>query len=652
MDANIFRELQQQMFQLNPAGSLSDLRKIAGHTNDKIINDLAGYAHLASFNLFKEAQDFALDYFSKSKNHQLIGQTKDLIRFYKSERFVNRNFNVDEMFKSFCQKNGIQIIRTLQEGISNLKSCSWVYLAKDTDGIVKIFKEINFYKSGPLAGKFETEDKLFSLLSDNQFLPKYYGTIDVDGVKFFKQAVCFGPTLDLNKTVSAPEAKKIILDIAQAIDFLHSNNIAYLDLKPENLIYQNGKIILLDLGISQRVNKSNETDIYLSDARFTTPEGTTRLKASKASDVFQMGVFYHWLLHGQHPLEIIPFRIENLDKDRESSLLRYAWPTAVLNYSDLYSGFNNQYNSLIKNMLDSNPNNRPSAKDLIQELQEHQSFPVANVWQKSSIKEKNTIFFPARMGIPHQGHIEYISRIINLGYHILISIQRSYTITNRDPIPKFLVLRMVAQSLIGQGFTPGQDFSFVLTPYPFDQAELEYHFFNLPQINDLVGVASNNPGVHNFFYQKLPILDQNSVFGVEGQSWQVRSWGEIIRTSVRQNDYSTFQQYVASGVEKILSFDEIREVYANPLIEFAKTVDVVAVKDGNEIARGRVFRYQTPEQSLFRHLSSFGNFEVKARDLYQKDLEIELNGKSTKMLYLKTDFNQDLQYESIYFNLI
>lgn len=655
MDFNIFKELQQQMFQLNPSGSLSDLRKIAGNVDygqNKIFKDLAGYAHLASFNLFRGAQDYAAKFFLESENSTLYSQVEKLIDFYSQvSPTIKRNPFVDEIFKSYCQKNSMTIIRTLQVGIDQVRSCSWVYLVRDTDGIVKIFKEINSYTTGPLVNKLPTEDSLFALLPENNFLPKYFGTIEIDGIKFMKQSVCFGPTLNLNNVLSPIESKKIIFDIASTINFLHDHGIAYLDVKPENFIYQSGKITLLDLGISQITTESNPTDIYLADTRFATPEGITNLKASPLSDIFQLGIFYHWLLTGKHPFEIVPFEIKNPDLDRESSLLRYAWPTAVFEYSDLYSSSSNSYNELIKNMLDRKPENRPTAKDLLLELSDHKSFVVSNKWQKSNSQEKNIVLFPARMGIPHIGHIEYISRIINLGFHVLISIQRSYTLTDRDPIQKFLVMKMVAQSLINLGFTPDKDFSFVLTPYPFNQAEMQYHFLNLPQADNLVGVASGNPGIRQIF-PTMPILDQNSIFGTEGQEWQVRSWGEIIRNSVKKGDYSTFKQYVASGVENILSFDEIKKNYTQPQIEFAKTVEVVGIQNNNEIVRGKVFRYQTPEQSLYRHLKTFCNFQVKIEDLYQRDSIIKLDGKTTTVVYVKTNYDCNLQHESIFFELI
>ena len=654
MDLRIFKDLQQQLFQLNPAGSLSDLRKIIGTTdsNNQLLKDLTGFAHLVSFNLFREAQDYAAKFFLESGNDPLYYQLQKLIDFYKNsppER--SRNSFVDQIFRSYCRQNGISIIRTLQVGIDQIRSCSWVYLVRDTDGIVKIFKEIISYTVGPLNGKFLPEDKLFSLLPENDFLPKYFGTIEIEGIRFMKQSVCFGPTLNLDTTLSREESKKIIFDITTALDFLHDNNIAYLDVKPENFIYQSGKIVLLDLGISQKITTNNPTDIYLSDARFVTPEGTTQLKASFASDIFQLGILYHWFFTGKHPFEVVPFEIKDPDLDRESSLLRYAWPTAVLEYSDIHISSDNSYDQLIKDMLKKNPKDRPTTKDLLLELVDKKSYAVSNKWQKSNSSEKNIILFPARMGIPHKGHIDYISRLLHLGYHVLISIQRSYTITDRDPIPKFLVLKMVAQSLINLGFVPDKDFSFVLTPYPFNQAEMQYHFVNLPQIDDVIGVASGNPGIREVF-PDIPILDQNSVFGTPDQDWQVRSWGEIIRNSVKTGDYVTFKQYVASGVEDILSFEEIKEMYVQPQIEFAKTIEVVGIQDQQEIARGRVFRYQTPEQSLFRHLKTFCGFQVKVEDLSKRDSIIELSGKTTKVVYLKTDYNPNLQHESIYFELI
>lgn len=651
----IIKNLLTQVYNLNPAGSLSNLRKIIGDfpsCESKILNNLAGHAHLASFNLFKDAQDHAARFFLESDNFTMLSEINKLIDFYHhSSTFIsNSRNNIDQDFKYFCHQNGLFLLKTLQEGINSIRYCSWVYLVRDTDGIIKIFKEVLTQNHGPLAG-IGIEDIIYSHLPNNDFLPNFFGTINISGTKFIKLSVHFGKCLDLSRSVSSNQAQSIILKISQGVQFLHSHDITYLDVKPENFLINSSSVLMLDLGISRFSSCQSDLDIYLSDPRFATPEGTTQLKATSASDVFQIGLLYYWLQTGRHPFDLVPFQAQDMSLDRESALLRYAFPVSVLDFRELPPVSHLHQFTLIEKMLDRDPSRRPDIDQIVSTLDSRINFFVQKPQIKSKRRQDNTILFPARMGIPHRGHIEFISRLLHLGYFVLISIQRTYTLTNRDPIQKSFVMKMVAQSLIDQGFTPDVDFSFISTPYYQTKSELECHFLSLPQIDDVIGVASSNPGIPALF-PDLPIFDQNSVFGSEDQLWQDLSWGEIVRQSVRDNDYVTFSQYAASGVEEILSFDELRLMVQQAHIEFAKTVEVVCLQDHLEISRGRVFRYQFPEQSLVYHLKSLCGHIVKVDNLYSRDSEINLNGQPAILSYSKTDFNVASQHETIYFNLI
>lgn len=645
----VLKELLTKVYNLNPTGSLSNLRKIIGEGSNcesKTLQDLAGYAHLVSFNLFKEAQDHTARFFLESNNFTMQAEVNRLIDFYHQPRlFTSHNrHNVDSDFRYYCQSCSLTVIKVLQVGIDHIRRCSWVYLVRDIDGIVKVYKEV-------LQQKNETEDILYSKLPTNGFFPKLYGVIDINGIKFIKQSVHFGKNLNIDQPVSTAQARSVVLRISQSIQFLHSNGIIYLDVKPENFIINSSTVLALDLGVSQLMSGKNDLDICLSDPRFATPEGATALKATPASDVFQLGLLYFWLINGHHPFDLVPLIAQDLDLDRQSALLRYALPTAVLDFKDVYPHSLTAESDLITAMLDREPSRRPTIDELILTLNHQPRFFVQKHQNQPRTKQNNTILFPARMGIPHQGHIEYISRLLHLGYYVLISIQRCYTLTNRDPIQKSFVMKMVSQSLIDQGFVPDVDFGFISTPYYQTQTELEYHFLSLPQIDDIIAVASGNPSISKLF-PDWPIFDQNSVFGSQGEAWQVLSWGETVRQSVRDNDYDVFRQYAASGVEKILSFQELQSMISHPQIDFTKTVDVVCLQNDLEVTRGRVFRYQFPEQSIVSHLRSLHGFCVKVDNLYSRDSEINLNDQSVKLSYLKTEFDSRIKHESIYFNLL
>jgi nicotinamide mononucleotide adenylyltransferase len=303
-------------------------------------------------------------------------------------------------------------------------------------------------------------------------------------------------------------------------------------------------------------------------------------------------------------------------------------------------------------MLRLNPDERPTLQECSDKFVGAFSDRPKRWIKRRGIKSScdQYILFPARMGIPHRGHIEYMSRILDLGYKLIISIQRSYTITDRDPIPKWLVMKMVAQSLLDAGYSR-EDFKIYLTPFYRTNVEMMKHFAELPGREKIITVASSNPSVHELFPDK-PIIEQKHVFCAEydGNEFIPRSWGEIIRSSVKNNDYGTFQDYVAGGVEKILSFKEIQAMYGKPNIEFVPgMLKAVLLVDGVRSIAMLVSKYLTPEESLLQGINDSDEV-CKMTDPYSRDTTVEWYGKIMHFFYNRTEFEDG--DEIIYFDLL
>ncbi|MBU1180358.1 protein kinase [Patescibacteria group bacterium] len=553
--------------------------------------------------------------------------------------------NVDERFRAYCARNGLAILKKLQDGIEGIRRCSNVYLVLDADGIVKIYKEVLEYSGGRLGDIFSREDEIYEHLPQADFLPRYYGTVQVDEeLVFLKESVHYGQPLSdymqRHALLSVAQKESIILSLAKQLEWLHRNGVWYLDIKPENIHLNEDGTLLFDLGISRIVKDETEVDIYLAEPRYAAPEGATRLVATETSDVFQLGVLFCELLTGEHP-----FASDNSETaSREEEILKYS----------LASAFSKQRQcidiglDILDRMLEKNPEKRATLAEVINALEGCGPLPKKRGKRIPRSNPDQCILFPARMGIPHKGHINYISRLIELGFHVIISIQRSYTITERDPIPKWLVMKMVGQSLLDRGFSE-KDFSFILTPYYNTRQELQMHFAMMPGMEKVIGVASSNPDVHELF-SCHNILGQKAVFAFEGQEYEDLSWGEIVRGAARDRDYKTFKEYAAGGVEEILSFDKIRKMYGKPPIEFVPGVVRVVLTDavGKIIVKGRVFRYSDTEKSLIWHVNRSGH-NAQIIGAYNRDTVVRMDGCQKYLKYLKTEF--DGEDENIYFVL-
>jgi len=101
------------------------------------------------------------------------------------------------------------------------------------------------------------------------------------------------------------EAAAIISDIAKAIHFLHSMNIAHRDLKPENLLYSkkgdDGVIKLTDFGFAKELTslKSLQTPCYTP--YYVAPEVLGPEKYDRSCDMWSLGVIMYILLCGYPP---------------------------------------------------------------------------------------------------------------------------------------------------------------------------------------------------------------------------------------------------------------------------------------------------------------------------------------------------------------
>ncbi|XP_042513618.1 serine/threonine-protein kinase UCNL-like [Macadamia integrifolia] len=106
---------------------------------------------------------------------------------------------------------------------------------------------------------------------NNPFLPTLLGTVETD--EYMGWAVPYCPGGDLNvlryrqtdHVFSPTVIRFYVAEIVCAIEYLHSMNIVYRDLKPENvLIQQSGHIILTDFDLSRTLKPRSATSVSSS----------------------------------------------------------------------------------------------------------------------------------------------------------------------------------------------------------------------------------------------------------------------------------------------------------------------------------------------------------------------------------------------------
>jgi aurora kinase len=156
------------------------------------------------------------------------------------------------------------------------------------------------------------------------------------------------------KTFSSTSTRRIVCQIAKALECIHGNNIIYNDLKLENIMIDiHGDIKLIDFGLSV----SSEIESYgpIGTLDYISPEKIKCMKPyNKPSDIWALGVLYYELLVGSPP-----FEHEYTNQTYKNILKCDITFPKTMNKDDVDN---------IKKILLVNPDSRPTAQEVVDML--------------------------------------------------------------------------------------------------------------------------------------------------------------------------------------------------------------------------------------------------------------------------------------------
>ncbi|MFN8579007.1 MAG: serine/threonine-protein kinase [Candidatus Sericytochromatia bacterium] len=123
---------------------------------------------------------------------------------------------------------------------------------------------------------------------------------------------------------------KITVQIAEALNYAHHQNIMHKDIKPENIMLNKGKITILDFGVATFLE---EKDIYRSygTAIYMAPEQLNNdWLIDQKVDIFSLGVLIYEMLTGRFPYDpsiiMAKYSTENIIKPVPVSEINFACP--------------------------------------------------------------------------------------------------------------------------------------------------------------------------------------------------------------------------------------------------------------------------------------------------------------------------------------
>lgn len=99
----------------------------------------------------------------------------------------------------------------------------------------------------------------------------------------------------------------LFAQMLQAMGYLHRRGIVHRDLKPRNLLVQDGRLKVLDFGLSVQAGQAGTGEIAGTPS-YMAPELWLGEDATKASDIYALGVIGYRLFSGVHPFDTTTLR--------------------------------------------------------------------------------------------------------------------------------------------------------------------------------------------------------------------------------------------------------------------------------------------------------------------------------------------------------
>ncbi|NGP87004.1 serine/threonine-protein kinase [Fodinibius halophilus] len=191
-----------------------------------------------------------------------------------------------------------------------------VYMAERADEefdhkvAIKIIRHGRATKSN--IRRFKREQQILANLNHPGIAQLFDGGITQDGFPYIIMEYVDGLPIDQYcKKYSLDIDAKITLfkQVLKAVRYAHENLIIHRDLKPGNiLIDDEGKVKILDFGISKLLEDEREDTLTITGSRLLTPryaapEQVRQENSTTATDLYALGIMFYQLLAGTHPFD-------------------------------------------------------------------------------------------------------------------------------------------------------------------------------------------------------------------------------------------------------------------------------------------------------------------------------------------------------------
>jgi Tol biopolymer transport system component len=187
-----------------------------------------------------------------------------------------------------------------------------VYLAQDVRHDRQVALKVLRPELAAVIGaeRFLAEIKLTANLQHPHILP-LFDSGEADGFLYYVMPFVEGETLrdrlNRERQLPVPEAVRITIEVAGALDYAHRHGVVHRDIKPENILLHEGQALVADFGIALAASKAGgsrmtETGMSLGTPHYMSPEQAMGEREITArSDVYALGAVLYEMLTAEPP---------------------------------------------------------------------------------------------------------------------------------------------------------------------------------------------------------------------------------------------------------------------------------------------------------------------------------------------------------------
>ncbi|XP_067019676.1 death-associated protein kinase 2-like isoform X1 [Acropora muricata] len=161
-------------------------------------------------------------------------------------------------------------------------------------------------------------------------------------------------------TASEEDASRVIAQLVETLNYLHTQNVVHLDVRPANILMSKEfKLTLIDYGNARKIMAPNGQMVdAVGVTEFTAPEVLNFEMTHWAADMWSVGVLLYILLSGK-----LPFTVEDSEPDDdidEKIAAKVKAANVILKATD-FRNATEEAENLIKRLLVRQPERRPTA---------------------------------------------------------------------------------------------------------------------------------------------------------------------------------------------------------------------------------------------------------------------------------------------------